>query len=89
MKTAILTLDKDGACVFDSDQGFFRAPVAKGTFVSAVGAGDSFCACFLYHDFQKTPLSTTLEKANRLAGYVVSREEAIPDYPETLKEEIR
>lgn len=89
IQTAILTLDKEGACIFDGTEGFFRAPVSKGEFVSAVGAGDSFCACFLYHYFHKTPMQIGLEKANRLAGYVVSREGAIPEYPEGLKEEIK
>ncbi len=89
IQTAMLTLDRDGACIYDRKEGFFHAPVAKGTFVSAVGAGDSFCACFLYHTFLGTPLQTALEKANLLAGYVVSREEAIPIYPEQFKEKIQ
>lgn len=89
IKTAILTLDRDGACVYDREEGFFHAPVAKSEFVSAVGAGDSFCACFLYHLFHKTSIPTALEKANLLAGYVVSREEAVPIYPAHFKEKIQ
>ncbi len=89
IQTAILTLDRDGACIYDCKEGFFHAPVAKGEFVSAVGAGDSFCACFLYHAFLGTSLQTALEKANLLAGYVVSREEAIPIHPEQFKEKIQ
>ncbi|MBE7018463.1 MAG: hypothetical protein E7413_01080 [Ruminococcaceae bacterium] len=80
IKTAIFTLDADGACLWDKEQGFFRIPAQKTEFVSAVGAGDSFCACFLYHYKQGHPLPVCLEKASILAGYVVAYEEAIPDY---------
>ncbi len=80
IQTAILTLDSDGACVWDKEQGFFTVPAQTTDFVSAVGAGDSFCACFLYHYQRGDSLKVCLEKASLLAGYVVSYEEAIPDY---------
>ena len=78
IKTAILTLDSDGACVWDNTDGFQSVPAKATEFISAVGAGDSFCACFLYHYKMGHPLSVCLEKASLLAGFVVSREEAIP-----------
>ncbi len=84
IKTAILTLDADGACVWDETDGFFRVPAQTTEFVSAVGAGDSFCACFLYHYKQGSPLPVCLEKASVLAGYVVSFEEAIPHYSDKI-----
>ncbi len=84
IKTAILTLDKDGACVWDETQGFYQAEAAETNFVSAVGAGDSFCACFLYHYMKGRPLSVCLKKASLLSAFVVSKEEAIPVYPEKL-----
>ncbi len=80
IQTAILTLDSDGACLWDKEQGFFSVPAKKAEFVSAVGAGDSFCACFLYHYMAGHSLGICLEKASLLAGYVVSYEEAIPEY---------
>lgn len=88
IQTAILTLDKDGACVYDGTNGFFQAPIVPGDFVSAVGAGDSFCACLLFHIFRGASIPTALKKASLLAGFVVSREEAIPDYPPRLQKEL-
>ena len=84
IKTAILTLDSEGACVWDEQQGFFSTPTQKTEFVSAVGAGDSFCACFLYHYQRGHQLAVCLEKASVLAGYVVSFEEAIPHYSDKI-----
>ena len=89
IKTAILTLDGDGACLWDEVQGFFTVPAQKTEFVSAVGAGDSFCACFLYHYKMGHPLPHCLEKASVLAGYVVSYEEAIPEYSADFLEKLR
>ncbi len=89
IKTAILTLDSDGACLWDREQGFFTVSAKKTTFVSAVGAGDSFCACFLYHYKKGHPLQLCLEKASLLAGFVVSREEAIPEYSFDYLEKLR
>ena len=89
IKTAILTLDKEGACIWDKEKGFFSAPPKKSDFVSAVGAGDSFCACFLYHLFHGASISTALDKASILSAYVVSREEAVPAYPAWLKNELK
>lgn len=87
--TAILTLDKDGAVVWDTKQGFFTAPAKESEFVSAVGAGDSFCACFLYHRLKGAAIPHALEKASILSSYVVSCEEAVPAYPHWLKEILR
>ncbi len=84
IKTALLTLDSDGACVWDENQGFFRTPAKKSEFVSAVGAGDSFCACFLHHYLRGRSMEICLEKATLLAGYVVSFEEAIPPYSDKI-----
>lgn len=89
IKTAILTLDKEGACVYDKENGFFFAPPKETRFVSAVGAGDSFCACFLYHLFHGASILTALDKASTLSSYVVSREEAVPAYPDWLKQELK
>ncbi len=89
IQTAILTLDSDGACLWDEQEGFFTVPAQKTEFVSAVGAGDSFCACFLHHDMQGHALPVCLEQASRLAGFVVSCEEAIPEYSPEFLENLR
>ena len=89
IQTLILTLDKDGACVLDKPRGFFCQPIQKGEFVSAVGAGDSFCACFLYHYLLGTPIKTALEKASMLSAFVVSKEEAVPEYGDEFQKEFQ
>ncbi len=88
IRVAILTKDKDGACVYEVETGCFRAGCVPGEFVSAVGAGDSFCACFLHHYLRGASLPVALEKASILAGFVVSREEAIPRYPDWLRKAV-
>ncbi len=89
IQTAILTLDSDGACVWDEKQGFSSIFAQKTDFVSAVGAGDSFCACFLHHFMRGHAMPVCLEKASRLAGFVVSCEEAIPEYSSEFLEKLR
>lgn len=89
VRTAILTLDKDGSAVWDKEQGFFTAPAKESKFVSAVGAGDSFCACFLFHRLQGASIPDALEKASSLSAFVVSCEEAVPSYPNWLKETLQ
>ena len=47
---------------------------------STVGAGDSFSAAFV-HKFNKGErLETCLKYASRVAGFVVSKSDAVPDY---------
>jgi len=89
IQTVILTLDSQGACLWDEKQGFFTVPAQKTDFVSAVGAGDSFCACFLHHVMRGHPLPVCLEKASQLAGFVVSCEAAIPAYSPGFLEKLR
>lgn len=89
IRTVILTLDKDGATVYDTARGLFHQDCDETQLVSAVGAGDSFCACFLYHYLGGASIETALRKATALAGYVVSVEEAIPEYPKELEEILR
>ena len=86
LRAVLITLDKDGCFFYDAASG--RA-VEKGIspccFVSAVGAGDSFSACFLHHYLDGAPFETALEKAARLSAYVVSFEEAIPAYDAEIR----
>ena len=77
----IVTLDKDGAAVYDSrTDTFITSPIKPGEFVSAVGAGDSFSACFMYNYLSGAPISSCMEKATALASLVVGVEAAVPEY---------
>lgn len=86
IKVLLLTLDKDGAVVYDGN--FYYEPCTDCEFVSAVGAGDSFSACFLKNYISGEPIEKCLKRANMLAGYVVGFETAIPPYSEELKKQI-
>ena len=86
ISTVLLTLDKDGAMVYDSSQDVFhfsRKP--KGRVTSTVGAGDSFSACYLYQLLKGQPVDQCLDKAILLSDYVIQHTEAIPEYTNDLK----
>ena len=90
MTQVILTLDKDGAMVYDAGAGaFLRSPVPKNKPVSTVGAGDSFSACYLYNYLAGEPTALCLARAVALSDFVVTQLGAVPDYPDTLWEKIR
>jgi sugar/nucleoside kinase (ribokinase family) len=58
----------------------FSCDSVKTDVVSTVGAGDSFSAAFLYQLFQKKDIQFSLKYASKIAGYVVSEFDAVPDY---------
>lgn len=90
LKLVLVTLDKDGAMAYDTANGrslYSAKPRSK--LVSAVGAGDSFAACFLFHYLRGAPLETCLDKGVRLSDYVVTRLGAVPELPEALLRSIR
>lgn len=90
LKIVILTLDRDGAVVYNNLRDIFAvSEKPKSRAVSTVGAGDSFSACFLYNYFNGATLSECTSRAGILSDYVVTRTEAIPDYPENLIPQIR
>ncbi len=81
LELLIVTLDKDGAAAYCAERDeFVEMPARKGVFVSAVGAGDSFSACFMYNYLSGAPIEKCMEKATALAALVVSKEAAIPEY---------
>lgn len=81
LKVIIITLDKEGAFVFDCKEKkeHFKAAVRVKT-VSSVGAGDSFSAAFLYNYLKKEPIDKCLEEAVKLSAFVVTRVETVPEY---------
>ncbi|MBQ7956692.1 MAG: hypothetical protein IJ279_01535 [Clostridia bacterium] len=90
IEKVLLTLDKDGAELYDAeeDKTYFSAGV-KTEEVSSVGAGDSMCACFLYNYLRCEPLQVCLDRANIMGAYVVSKKDAIPDYTEELISKVK
>ncbi len=82
--TVLFTLDKDGAAVFQGGVLYFsEKPQSEA--VSAVGAGDSFSAAYLYFLQKGEPVPECLKKAVVLSDFVVGHLEAIPAYSDELK----
>lgn len=81
----ILTLDKDGAYVCDRQQGGFLSPKPCSKALSTVGAGDSFCAAYLFHILSGHSIPTALEAATVLSDYVVTQLGAVPPLPDELR----
>lgn len=81
IKIVIITLGADGAYCYDCNlDDEYRCESQKVKVVSTVGAGDSFSAAFLYQYFRKKDIQLCLEYASKIAGYVVSEYDAVPDY---------
>ncbi len=90
IEKVLLTLDKDGAELYDFNED--KTYVSEGVEteeVSSVGAGDSMCACFLYNYMSGCDLQTCLDKANIMGAFVVSCKEAIPEYTKELLNKVR
>ena len=89
IKLIIVTLDCDGALVFDTlTENFYYSPKPQSKVVSTVGAGDSFSACFLSNYLSGIQINECLKRASLLSDYVVTQLGAIPDYPIELQEKI-
>lgn len=87
--TVLVTLDKDGAFVFDRGEGrviYSEKPRVK--VVSTVGGGDSFSAAYLFFKMRGDSPETALNKAVKLSSYVVSRIESVPPIPDCLLDEL-
>ncbi len=89
LKLIIVTLDCDGAFVYDTiGDKFYYSEKPNCKVVSAVGAGDSFSACFLSNYLADVDISQCLNRASKLSEYVVTQLGAIPEYPKELQEKI-
>lgn len=86
VKLMILTLGAKGALCYErSTQRLTATTAYKAKVASTVGAGDSFSAAFLHKYLGACPLESCLDYASRLAAFVVSHYEAVPDYsPEEI-----
>ena len=81
LKLMLLTCGEKGAMAYDcvANQ-TFRCQGKKVTVASTVGAGDSFLAAFAYHYLRKKDIAACLDYATKLAAYVVTKPEAVPEY---------
>lgn len=75
----VLTCDKDGARARTRDGKEFFTPAVPTTVRSSVGAGDSFSAALLTACLRGKPIESALRFAARVAAYVVSHVEAVPE----------
>ena len=81
VKILIITLGDKGSVSFNFKTGeLFNCPSVKVKVKATVGAGDSFSAAFLYEYLSGAPIPKALEKASKVAAFVVSKTEAVPDY---------
>ena len=80
IKLVIITLDRDGAYVYDKERNEELTVSAKDVEVkSPTGAGDSFCAGFITDYLKGNSLEKAITKATEIAGYVLQFTEAIPE----------
>lgn len=87
--TVIVTLDKDGAFVYDAaTQKIFRSRKPQGKPVSCVGAGDSFSAAYFHSMLCGMAPEECLDRAITLSDYVVTVLGAVCRYPEHLKQRL-
>lgn len=86
IKLIILTLDKDGAMVYDAHKdSFIYRDAVKTDAVSSVGAGDSFLAGFVHGILMGCNYEKSLGYAVELSSYVVGHLGAVPDYDGTIR----
>lgn len=77
----LITRGADGAYALDCKTGKeYSCPAVKSQVVSTVGAGDSFAASFVYWYLQNKDIADCLVSAAKVAGFVVSKYDAVPDY---------
>ena len=81
LKILLLTCGAEGAYGYDCAAGrVYFTPAHKVTEVSAVGAGDSFCAAFISRYLGGQNMADCLVCAAKVAAFVVSQPEAVPMY---------
>lgn len=81
LKLIIVTKGSKGAICLDCKTGeIFTCKAGESKAVSTVGAGDSFSAAFLHKYINEFDIDTCLKYATKIADFVVSRYEAVPEY---------
>ena len=81
VKCLILTRGGDGAYVYHrAEDTIHSCDSRKVDVVSTVGAGDSFSAAFMHMYGDRKPIPECANYASAVAGFVVSRQDAVPFY---------
>jgi fructokinase len=81
LKIILITLGEAGAFAWNCKENTaFFSPCVPTQVLSTVGAGDSFSAAFLHKYLHNADLQSCLDYANRVAAFVVSNYDAVPDY---------
>ncbi len=81
LRCIIITLGSKGAFALGCrEKEAYSVPCAKVTVKSTVGAGDSFSAAFLHKFMAGKSIADCLNYAAKVAGFVVSHYEAVPEY---------
>ncbi len=79
IQLCLVTLDKDGALVYEAATGkVYRQAAQPVDVVSTVGAGDSFGAAFLVSYLRSGDIDAALQKAVEVSAFVVAHKEAVP-----------
>jgi fructoselysine 6-kinase len=71
-KVVVVTLGEQGSVAFDGEK-FYREGIEPANVVNTVGAGDSFCAGFMYGQFSGCTIQESLKQGAQTAAGVVSR----------------
>lgn len=80
LQLVLLTLDRDGAAVYEAASGTLtERPARKVPVVSTVGAGDSFAAAFMTAFLAGRPLGEALDAAQELASRIIQIPGALPE----------
>lgn len=83
LRLAILTCGAQGALMLTPEESSFAAPPPLEV-VSTVGAGDAFTAAAVTGMLRGEPLGEINRRANAIAAYVCSRQDAVPPLPAGL-----
>ena len=79
IRLCLVTLDSDGALVYDAAAGkTYRRAAEAVDVVSTVGAGDSFGAAFLVTYLRTGDIAAALQTAVTVSAFVVAHKEAVP-----------
>lgn len=88
LRKIIVTCGGAGSYCHERGGNVIHAEAGNATVVNTVGAGDSLSAAFLYFSSLGYGSKVSLSKASELAEYVVTKDGAIPEYDESLKEKL-
>lgn len=87
LRVIIVTLGKKGSALYERGS-VHHVPSGSVKVLDTVGAGDSLSAAFLYFISSGRKPAEALEKASLLADYVVTKQGAIPEYDDGIKERL-